>query len=254
MIYQRGLVSIITPLYNAEQYIGETIQSVLNQTYKDWEMIIVDDASTDHGIEIVRQYSDSLRTAHRIKLMENHKNLGVARSRNRAIRKAKGQYIAFLDSDDLWMYEKLEKQISFMKKQDIAFCYSACDVIDRNGNQIGKVRNVPKTLSYTQLLKGNQIPCLTVVLDRSKIPDIYMADIKHEDYMLWLTILKNNKKAYGINEVLAHYRVDEKSVSSNKLKSVIWTWKIYFVHLKLGFIRSIYYLICYLRQAIVKRC
>ena len=119
MIYQRGLVSIITPLYNAEQYIGETIQSVLNQTYKDWEMIIVDDASTDHGIEIVRQYSDSLRTAHRIKLMENHKNLGVARSRNRAIRKAKGQYIAFLDSDDLWMYEKLEKQISFMKKQSI---------------------------------------------------------------------------------------------------------------------------------------
>lgn len=253
MKYREGLVSIITPMYNAERYIGATIQSVLNQSYKDWEMLIVDDNSTDHGIEVVKQYLSRMEPDGRIKLIMNHKNLGVVRSRNRAIKRAKGQYIAFLDSDDLWKAEKLKEQISFMKKRDVAFCYSACDVIDRNGKQAGKVRNVPNKLSYAQLLKGNVIPCLTVVIDRNKVPDLYMDDVKHEDYMLWLTVLKKTERAYGINKVLAHYRVNERSVSSNKLKSVIWTWKIYFVHLQLGFIRSLYYLICYLKQAIMKR-
>lgn len=235
MEYRENLVSIITPVYNGEAYIKETIESVQRQTYTNWEMILIDDASSDHSEEIIRNMAEKDA---RLRYYKNEFNLGVAESRNRAIELAEGRYIAFLDSDDLWKEEKLKSQIDFMKKSNTAFCYTACDIIDAMGNMAGKVRNVPTKVNYKQLLKGNVIPCLTVVLDRSRFANISMPKIGHEDYATWLTLLRECGEAEGINEVLASYRIANVSLSGNKLKAAQWTWRIYREYLGLSLLES----------------
>lgn len=247
---KNNLVSIITPLYNKEHYIAETIRSVQVQTYTEWEMIIVDDCSTDGSVRIVEELCEN---DSRIRYSKNQSNLGAAESRNRALALAEGRYIAFLDADDLWAKEKLQKQISYMKQNECVFCYTACGVVDEKGNEAGKVRYIPEKVDYHSLLKGNCIPCLTVVLDRVKIPDIKMQKMGHEDYALWLKILQRIDQAQGINEVLAYYREYGSSLSGNKLVAAKWTWKIYRKHLNLGFWKSCYYFLHYFYNAVSKR-
>ena len=244
------LVSVITPLYNGARYVMGTISSVQSQTYENWEMIIVDDCSTDDSQEIVLKLAaqDS-----RIKYYKNEKNLGAADTRNRAISLAQGRYIAFLDSDDLWKPEKLERQLARMEETQTAFSYTACEVIDTDGKTTGKERYVPESVSYKRLLKGNVIPCLTVVLDRTKFESIVMPKIGHEDYATWLALLRECGQAYGINEVLASYRESSSSLSGNKLTAVGWTWNIYRKYLRLSLLESIYNFICYIIQALKKR-
>jgi teichuronic acid biosynthesis glycosyltransferase TuaG len=209
------LVSIITPMYNSEKFIRDTIKSVLNQTYPYWEMLIVDDCSKDKSVEIVEEF---LKKDKRIKLIKLSKRSGPAIARNVAIREAKGRFIAFLDSDDLWKPQKLEKQVEFMLTYSISFSFTSYDIIDEYGNFISTV-SVPNKIDYKTLLKGNVIGCLTAMYDTKKLGKLFFPNIKKsEDYGLWLKILKKTKNAYGLNETLAIYRLRSNSTSRKKLE------------------------------------
>lgn len=231
------MVSVIVPMYNAEKYIIETIASVQAQTYQNWEMIIVDDCSTDTSADIVKKM---MMNDARIRYYKNDVNYGVAQSRNVAISKAEGRYIAFLDDDDLWRTFKLEKQLQIMRESGSPFCYGSCSVIDKSGKRIRKDRKVPEKIDYKGLLKGNVIPCLTVMIDRKSIQNITMPQIPHEDYATWLAILKEGIVARGTNEVIADYRVGHESISSCKRKVFKWTWNIYRKYLELNLCSCIY--------------
>lgn len=222
---ENDLVSIITPLYNAEKFVSETIESVLNQTYENWEMIIVDDCSRDSGPEIVREYQKKDK---RIKLIQLEKNSGSAFARNKAIEESKGRYIAFLDSDDLWHPEKLEKQISFMKRNDYAFTFTKYQLMTEEGKLLNRFIEVPKKLNYRQALLLNQVGCSTAMYDIAKLGKVYLPIIKKaEDYGLWLKILKMGYYGYGLNETLVYYRIRKNSLSANKLSLVKYHWKLY---------------------------
>jgi len=240
---KKNLVSIITPMYNSGKFIKDTIDSVLNQTYEEWEMIIVDDCSTDISPEIVKSYIDS---ESRIKYIKTDKNRGVSNARNIALKNANGQYIAFLDSDDIWDKEKLEKQINFMKEKDCAISFTSYELIDEDNRKLNKIVRVVPSIDYKTLLKGNVLGCLTVIIDKSKLDfEIKMSGVRHEDYVLWLSILKKGYLAYGMDEVLAQYRKSLTSLSGNKVKSAIWTWNIYRNVEKMPLHKSIYYFINY---------
>ena len=219
-----GLVSIITPSYNSSRFIKTSIDSVLSQTYQDFEMIIVDDMSPDNSNEIIEQY---IKNDSRIKLIKLDENLGPAGARNRAIEEAKGRYIAFLDSDDIWMSEKLKKQIEFMNKNNLSLTYSSYKLTDDNDNDLGEFIT-KEQISYNSLLKTNSIGCLTAIYDTKKIGKILMPTIRQkQDYGLWLKILKEIKSTKGQLEPLAIYRIRSKSVSSNKLLAATYIWKIF---------------------------
>lgn len=243
---QEPLVSIITPLYNSEKFIGETIESVLNQTYKNWEMIIVNDCSKDNGPKIVEEYC---KKDNRIKLFNNEKNMGVSFTRNKAIDISKGKYIAFLDSDDLWKKEKLEKQINFMEKENIILSYTSYEKINEDGSKRGVIE-VPLSLDYKELLKNCLIGFLTAIYRKEELKNERFQNTKVEDYIFWLNILKKIDYAYGINENLASYRVLNNSRSSNKVDIVKFHWKIYSEIEKLGFFKSLYYFIIYIYRGI----
>ena len=245
----KDLVSIITPSYSSEKFISATIESVLNQTYKNWEMIIVDDCSPDNSNEIIESY---MKKDSRIKLIKLEKNSGPAVARNRAIEEAKGRYIAFLDADDLWISDKLEKQIDFMQKNDLIFTYSAYKLIDENDNYLGEFIP-PEIVSYYSILKTNPIGCLTAIYDTQKLGKICMPNVlKRQDYGLWLKILKKIKQTKGILEPLAIYRLRKNSVSSNKFKAAQYQWKIYREVEKLNVLKSIYYFTHYAIKGILK--
>lgn len=238
--YIDDLVSIITPAYNAAAYIAETIESVLAQTYTNWEMLIVNDCSKDNTVEIVQSYVEK---DERIKLINLKQNSGAAAARNTAIQNAKGRYIAFLDSDDFWKKEKLQKQLSFMQQNGYAFTYTSYEHFKEVKENIQNKVQIPKSLNYNQTLKGNQIGCLTVMLDRKQIQNIHFTTQRHEDYILWLNILKQGITAYGIQESLALYRTgNSKSISGNKMQSALWTWKVYRESQKLSVVKSMYYM------------
>ncbi|GAA6323819.1 glycosyltransferase family 2 protein [Fusobacterium ulcerans] len=242
------LVSIITPLYNSEKYIGKTIESVLNQTYKNWEMLIIDDCSKDNGVKIVNNY---ILKDKRIKLFRNEKNEGVSFSRNRAIDLSQGKYIAFLDSDDLWKKEKLEKQISFMEKNNIALSYTGYEKINMDGSLRSEIK-VPAKLDYKELLKNCLINCISGVYRKKKFEVFRFKKTKVEDYVFWLEIFKQIDYAYGIQESLAYYRVSNNSRSSNKLDIVRFHWKIYREYEKLNFFKAVYYYFIYIKRGMVR--
>lgn len=246
---KNDLVSIITPAFNSERTISETIESVLAQTHQEWEMIIVDDCSEDGTRDIVKRFAEK---DERIKLVELKMNSGVANARNVAIRKATGRYIAFLDSDDLWEAEKLLKQISFMLKKKCSFSYTAYEIVDAEGNSLKKTVFATEKQDYKKLLKQNTIGCLTVMIDRVEISNIEMPLMKHEDFATWLDILKEGYVAYGLNESLGKYRKLDDSVSANKFKTIGWVWKIYREHQNLGYFRSSYYLIHFVTRSALK--
>lgn len=248
--YIDDVVSIITPAYNAAAYIAETIESVFAQTYINWEMLIVNDCSKDNTAEIVQSYAAKDK---RIKLINLKQNSGAAAARNTAIQNAKGRYIAFLDSDDLWKKEKLQKQIHFMQQNGYAFIYSSYEHFKGTKENIQHQVQIPKSLNYNQALKGNQIGCLTVMLDRKQIANIHFTTQKHEDYILWLNILKQGITAYGIQESFALYRTgNSKSISGNKIQSALWTWKVYRESQMLSVVKSIYYMLFYVVNGLRK--
>lgn len=233
---ERELVSIITPSYNCSQFIEETIESIEAQTYKDWELIITDDCSTDNTCEIIENYASK---DPRIKLIKLGKNSGAGVARNTSIREAKGRYIAFCDSDDRWYPEKLEKQIEFMKQKDCALTYTSYDVCNENGEITGFVECLPK-LNKSKIKRDNGIGCLTAIYDVEKIGKHYMPKLrKRQDWCLWIEIISSCKKAYGLQEPLALYRDRTNSISSNKIEMLKYNYQVYHSFLKKNAVSSL---------------
>ncbi|OOE73675.1 MULTISPECIES: glycosyltransferase family 2 protein [unclassified Salinivibrio] len=243
------LVSIITPLYNCESHIHDTVLSVIKQTYPHWELLLVDDCSTDSSLTIALQYAND---DPRIRVIRMTTNSGAAVARNAAIKEAEGQFIAFLDSDDLWLPHKLEKQLDFMHQKNCALSFSAYQKIDERGKDLGVV-GVPETVSHQELLKTCVIGCLTAMYDSQKIGKVYMPLIrKRQDFGLWLSILKKIDIAYGISEPLAQYRVRRDSISANKLKAAQYTWHLFRHVEQLSLIKSVYYFIHYACRGVLR--
>jgi teichuronic acid biosynthesis glycosyltransferase TuaG len=244
------LVSIIVPVYNSEMFIRDTINTVLEQTYKNWELILVDDCSRDNSINIIKEYIST-----RIKLIQLGENSGAAISRNLGIDNAKGRFIAFLDSDDLWVKDKLEKQIRFMKENNYYFTFTGYEFANANGIGNGKIVIIPKSLSYKQALKNTTIFTSTVILDKNNIPKkiMYMPNFKSEDTATWWKILRNSNIAYGLNKKLSYYRRTKNTLSSNKLTALKRVWKLYRDVEKLTVIKSVYNFAFYSFNAIKRR-
>ncbi len=246
-----GLVSIIMPSYNASRLITESIKSVIVQTYQNWELLIADDCSKDSSVEVIKKIIDKDQ---RIKLFSLLKNVGAAAARNVAIEHANGQYIAFLDSDDVWEPEKLERQLAFMKENKYAFTYSEYYVMEEDGKKTGSFIRIPSSLSYRQYLRNTIIGCLTVVIDRNIVGDFRMPLIKSShDMALWLLIMKRGYKAYGIKEVLAGYRLVSTSNTAKKWKAAKDVWRVYRKIEHLSVLFSAFCFCGYVFNAVIKR-
>lgn len=232
-----NLVSIITPCYNGSKYIVETIESVLSQTYKNWEMIIVDDGSTDSSATVVQKYT---KKDERIKYIYQD-NAGSASARNNGIRNAKGRYIVLLDADDVWDAGFLTEQLSYMNKNDAVCVCSAYRMIDENSKSLSSVTTPKHIITEKDMLVRNYIGCLTGVYDSKKYGKVYLREeLKsiRDDYAFWLDIVKLEGKAYGNRKVLASYRVLTSSTTGNKYKLIGKQYKFYREYLKLGRIKS----------------
>ena len=238
------------PAYNCEKYITEAITSVINQTYSNWELIVIDDCSQDNTVEEVKKLA-LIDT--RIRLHQNERNIGVSKTRNKGITLAKGEWIAFLDSDDRWASDKLQKQLCFVNYHKGAeFIFTASRFMDENGQLFKWIMPVPETMTYRDLLKHNVISCSSVLISRQCLGSHRMiGDAIHEDFALWLEILKNNKVAHGIEEALIVYRVYGTSKSGNKIKSSKMTYKTY-LNVGLGHIQALYYMFFYMINGIFK--
>ena len=244
------LISIIIPVYNAEKYILETIKTIKNQTYKNWEAIFVDDCSEDKSIEIIKKQLST-----NIKLLTLKKHSGTAIARNEGIKIANGKYLAFLDADDLWDKEKLEKQILFMKENNYAFTYTAFKYVNENNTKQSRKINVQKKLDYKEALKNTRILSISVMIDLDKIPkkDCYMVNVMNEDIATWWKLLKKGNIAYGLKEPLVFYRRYKNSKTSSKIKNATYRWELYRKVEKLSLLKSIYYFLHYIFYGIVKR-
>lgn len=242
MSTENPLVSIVTACYNSENYISDTINSILDQTYQHWELLLVDDCSIDKTVRIVKKFKES---DNRIKIFELTENLGAAAARNKAISESKGRFIAFLDSDDKWLPQKLEKQIKFMLANKYSFTHTSYEFIDKWGNSTHQTVKSINVLSYNDMLYSNKIGCLTAVYDQNRLGKMYMPLMrKRQDYGLWLSILKTGEKAYGFPVVLSQYRLTSNSMSSNKISLIKWNWKLFREVERLSFVKSVYYLAC----------
>lgn len=238
-------VSIIMPSYNAAEFIAASIQSVIDQTYSNWELLITDDCSKDDTVKIVEQY---LVKDNRIKLFSTGKNSGPACARNKSLENATGKYIAFLDSDDIWVSNKLEMQINFMKEKNIAFSFSSYSIMKEDGIQTGNTINVPKVIGYHGYLFNTIIGCLTVVINREKTGNFMMPNIRSsQDMALWLLIMKRGFKAYGLQEPLAYYRLVSTSNTAKKWKAAKDVWKVY---REIEHLNPIYSAVCFIGYAI----
>lgn len=244
----KPLVSIITPSYNSKDFIGETIESVLNQTYKNWEMLIIDDCSTDKSPKIIEEY---LKIDSRIKYLKNEKNSGPATSRNLGLNNSKGEYIAFLDSDDIWFEEKLQIQIEYITKNKVDILHNNYYFCDENGDVIKEIKNDYK-LDYKKILKSNQIKTSFLIIKKGVLKNIRFKNIKHEDYAFFLDFLRTGRECFCIQKPLGKYRINSTSISSNKIKSAIWTWNIYKDYEKFNLIKAGYYFINYALNGILK--
>lgn len=219
------LVSILTPTYNTEKFIKETIQSVLNQTYQNWELILVDDASTDQTVSIIEEFAQK---ENRIKLFRLEKNSGNGFARNVALEKATGKYISYLDADDLWFPEKLEKQIQFLKNHNLHFTFSFYDSIDEEGKNLNRRVEAPLNLTYNELFFCNYVGNLTAIYNADYFGKISLpASQKRQDWRLWLTILKQIGETKPLPESLAFYRIRKDSISSSKFKLIKHNFGVY---------------------------
>lgn len=224
MTHDLPTVSVITPLYNAARYVAECIQSVREQTFSDWEHIIVEDGSQDGSWEAA---CAAAQGSDRVRLLRQAANSGPAAARNAALAAARGRYFAFLDADDLWLPEKLERQLRFMQAHDLAISYTRYRRVSPDGS-LGPVIRVPLRLTYKEMLIYTGVAGgLTIMLDRTKVGDVRMPEVKSEDLALWLSILRRGFVARGLSDDLGRYRLHGASVSSNKLKTVASVWNIY---------------------------
>lgn len=245
----KDLVSIITPTFNSEKFISETISSVLNQTYANWEMIIVDDCSSDKTLEIITKFANS---DSRIKSFQLEKNFGAGIARNKALEFADGKYIAFLDADDLWKPEKLEKQIDFIKKYNLKFTFSYYNCVDENGKSLNKIIQAPVNLTYKQLFYCNFIGNLTGIYDASFFGKIPISSTrKRQDWILWLTILKQIKTAKPVPESLAFYRIRQDSISATKTSLLKHNFNIYRNFHKKNVLVSCFFMVGFLFSQLV---
>lgn len=243
------LVSIIMPAYNCSDYIRETLESVLAQTYKNWELIIVDDCSTDNTAEIIKEYQERDT---RIKYYKLSKNSGAAIARNKAIDVSKGKYMAFLDSDDIWFSEKLIKQIKFMKENKYDFTCTSYTKIDDKGNDLNRTIKAHSKLDYYGLLKncpGNS----TVIYNANKLGKFKIPDIrKRNDYVMWLSVIKKAGMLYGLEEALASHRIRKGSLSEKKVNLVRYHWKVYREIEKLSLIKSCFLIMYWIIVTVFK--
>lgn len=245
-------VSVITPTFNSKEFILDTVISVKNQTYKNWELILVDDASTDSTAKIIKDLADQ---DERIKIHLNTKNSGAAVTRNIGLKLAKGRFIAFLDSDDIWLATKLEKQVNFMRNKTIPISFTSYSLIDEKGLDLKKYVSSIDKVDYKEVLKNTIIGMSTSMIDTKIIGrNFAFLNIRsRQDLYLWITLLKKGHIAYGIKEILVNYRVRENSVSSNKIKGAKRVWYLYFKVEKLGFFKSLYYFFFYALNAVTKK-
>ena len=222
--YVKGMVSVIIPIYNAEKYLARTLESVLEQTYRNVEVVLVDDKSNDNSSEIVQSYQGKYP---QIVYYCQETNMGAGYARNKALEIAQGQYVAFLDADDLWKNDKLEKQLKIIQEKKASFCFTAIEMIDGEGCLIKGKRKVREEINYDFLLSNTMIPTSSVVIDRCIKGDFRMHLRRGgQDYATWLELLRDGTIAYGIDEALVQYRIDGQSLSSNKLKSIGQLWEI----------------------------
>lgn len=239
----KELVSVIIPCYNGAQYIAQCLESVRSQTYQYWEILVVDDCSVDNSFEIIQGYANQ---DHRIKYFKTQSPSGSPTlPRNIGIENASGRFIAFLDSDDVWLPTKLEEQIKLFEDDRVAIAYCNYEKIDEEGIRNDRKVIAPSSTSYKEILKENVIGCLAAVYDSNKVGKVYFSKVGHEDFVMWLTILKKGFIAKNTNTVAALYRIQNNSLSSNKLKALSWTWNIYRNVEHLPFISSCYYFLHY---------
>lgn len=246
----KDLVSVIMPVYNAERFLNQSIQSVISQTYQCWELLIIDDCSSDNSARLIQQFN---KIDKRIKYLKTEKPSGSpTQPRNIGIEKAQGRYIAFLDSDDIWLPTKLEEQLPLFQDNNTAIVFSNYEKVTEKGLRNQRIVIAPKETNYKKLLYGNIIGCSTAIYDTKKIGKIYFKRINHEDYILWLAILKKGFIGRNTGTVNALYRVRTRSVSSNKWKVPFWQWNIYINVEKVGYIKAAYYFISYAFKAYKK--
>lgn len=238
------LVSVIMPAYNSEAFILEAIQSVQGQTYKDWELMVIDDASTDSTPAVVEE---AIAKDNRIHLIKNSENLGPGASRNSGIEAATGDFIAFLDADDLWLSKKLEFQLKYMEQKDLAMSYSSYLLMEENGTRTGSFVEALPVLTYNKLLRSNYVGNLTGIYNVKKLGKIYSPNLrKRQDWALWLQILKIVGETKGIQEPLAIYRMRKESLSNNKTALLSYNFRIYSEFLNFGFLKSCKYMSSFL--------
>ena len=242
-----NLLSIIIPVFNSECFIAETIESALAQSYDNYEVIIVDDCSSDRSEEIINTYVNNYNN---ILFYQLNSNSGPAVARNTALEKARGRYIAFLDSDDIWHQDKTKKQMELMHDKNAAMSFTAIEMIDEDGKLVKPKRAVKETVDYSYLLKNTMIACSSVIVDRNKTGDFRMPLLRAgQDYATWLQLLKGGAIAYGLDETLVKYRLVSGSVSSNKLAALKKVWQVYRKCERLSIPKSAYYSTCFAYNA-----
>lgn len=248
----RNLISIIVPVYNACRYLEDTVRSVQEQSYEAWELLLVDDCSTDESPALIERLAAADK---RIRSIRQEVNAGAAQARNRGLLEAKGSYIAFLDADDIWNPQKLEREADFMKKKDAAFVFCGYEFADEDANGTGKVVHVPKSLTYRQALKNTTIFTSTVLFDLRKIDKelLKMPCIASEDTATWWQILRSGYTASGLDENLVLYRRSAGTLSSNKLVAVRRIWRLYREAEGLSIPSSIYHFMFYAVRAVLRR-
>ncbi len=245
-------VSIVVPVYNAGAYIEETVEMVQRQSFTDWELLLVDDASGDDSLERMNRLA---KKDQRIHVFPRKKNEGAAAARNYGTRRAEGRYLAFLDADDVWLPEKLERQLAFIRKKDAAFVFTSYEFGDEEAKSTGKVVHAPESLVYKQALSRTVIFTSTTLFDTRKIPArlLQMPPVKSEDTATWWQILRNGYTAYGLDQVLAIYRRPARSLSSNKVRAIGRIWNLYRKQEKLSVPMAIRYFVPWAFGAVLRR-
>ena len=246
------LVSIVMPVFHAEAFLEKTVETVQEQTYKNWELIAVDDCSGDGRFELLCRLAEA---DGRIRPVRQEHNQGAAASRNKGVELAQGRYLAYLDADDLWTKTKLEKELAFLKEKQAAFAFTGYEFGDSDGVGNGKIVHVPETLTYKKALSRTVIFTTTVLFDLQKISKelVCMPQVKSEDTATWWRILRNGYTAYGLDENLAVYRRPAKSLSSNKLEAIRRIWYLYRKQEGLSLFTSLYHFCFWALRAVARR-